>query len=529
MAEGPKPSLELFRAVSGAQSARLRYRNGKTFLLHSAVAPEQEADDLPVPELWGDVLICLGTGLGYHLEALRQVERPLQIVLCEVWPELLEAARTRLQNSVHQVIPTLLQPVSLPANAKIQIWRHPASYRASSPLLDEWADRIFLEHLPAAEKIGARSSARSVALLFGQHFLQEELRHALQERQIPVHLLEYGAETVSPDWDARSLRFLQEHRPDLILSVNMKGLDSEGILLGHARRLGIPVNVWFVDDPRPIALAQPDWVFPWIRAWCWERAYLPWLVARGFDDPRWLPLAGDPLIFQSETSPKEIYPLVFTGSSMGEDFLRQIRNHFLWEPCLAPMVDLRSEDLLEGRRSSSNLLEGWPLPFQDERNKAWLSALIQHTASHKKRVRHLRPLMSEGLLCAGDPQGWRACLGGQVHTVPDINYRHGLAEHYRHCSIQINVTSCQMPTAVNQRVFDVPLCGGFLLTDSQSDVHDLFAADELALFSSPLELEERIAWFQSHPGERKRIAENARLRILREHTYAHRLRDLMAR
>jgi spore maturation protein CgeB len=528
--DGATPELVLFKATSGCQSALLRWPGGKSRLLHSAIAPETEAVDIPLPEIWGDVLLCLGTGLGYHLEGLKNITRPLTIVLCDCWPDLVLAAAERLAGSIHQVVPTVLESVSIVASAKIQILRHPASYRVSAERFEVFAETIFRESLQGSIAGADKQNVLPrTLLLHGHHFLQEEIRHGLCEIDCPHHLLEYEGDHRFTSWESQVLKAIQEFRPELILSVNMKGIDSDGILMDNARRLGIPVHAWFVDDPRPIALPHSSKVYPYIQAWCWERSYLPWLKKKGFNSPRWLPLAGDPAMFKpGKVDPivDVTHPLVFTGSAMGKNFLDTIRRSFLWDDKLTTIVDLRSEELLRGHRLHETLLEGLPLPFEDERNLSWLTCLILHTASHKRRVRTLSPLVTRGLVCAGDPQSWRDVLGNQVRVIPDLDYRRELGAHYRKCDINLNITSCQMPTAVNQRVFDVPLSGAFLLTDNQADLAELFAPSEIVSYASQAELHERLEWFSSHATEKNRIVVAGRNRVLKEHTYAHRLRDL---
>jgi len=524
------PTLVLFKASSGAQSALLRWPSGRSQLLHSAVAPETEALDVVTPEIWGDVILCLGTGLGYHLMPLLQIQRPLTIVLCETFAPLLDATTQRFVGSCHRVLPVLC-PNSIPPifpGAKIQVIRHPASYRLAASLLDTCAGIVLRGSYVMEERNEPKAKHPRTLLLYGRHFLQEELVHAMGELGVTWASLSYENSSSPGDWESSLMKILQEFRPDLILSVNMKGIDSDGILMDACRRLGIAVHVWFVDDPRPIVLAHSNKLYPWIQAWCWERAYLPWLKTKGFCTPRWLPLAGDAQLFKRATSAPVGSPLdlVFTGSAMGREFLDRIRRSFLWDDALGSLVDLRSELLLRGWQDPETLLDGLPLPFQDERNRTWLMCLIQHTASHKRRVRTLGSCLSLGLVCAGDPHGWREALGDSTPVLKDLDYRKELGAHYQRCAVNLNLTSCQMPTAVNQRVFDVPLCGGFLLTDNQSDLGELFAPDDVATYNSPEELREKIGWFLAHPGERQRIAERSRTNIISRHTYAQRLGEL---
>jgi spore maturation protein CgeB len=127
----------------------------------------------------------------------------------------------------------------------------------------------------------------------------------------------------------------------------------------------------------------------------------------------------------------------------------------------------------------------------------------------------------------GDPEGWRKLFGVAIHAHPNIDYRRELAAVYRHIGVNINITSCQMPTAVNQRVFDVPLASGFVLTDRQPDLTELFDESEVATYGSPGELSEMALFFIEHESERNKISAAAKTHILAEHTYEHRVKIIL--
>jgi len=86
-----------------------------------------------------------------------------------------------------------------------------------------------------------------------------------------------------------------------------------------------------------------------------------------------------------------------------------------------------------------------------------------------------------------------------------------------------------MKGAVNQRVFDVPASGGFVLTDAREQLARLFEPErETAVYASVGEIKDRVRHYLDHPAERRRITAAARQRILAHHTYAHRLETVCA-
>ena len=114
---------------------------------------------------------------------------------------------------------------------------------------------------------------------------------------------------------------------------------------------------------------------------------------------------------------------------------------------------------------------------------------------------------------------WK-CLG-------PLDYYEDLPFFYPQSDVSLNATSLQMKGAVNQRVFDVPAAGGFVLTDAREQLAALFTPGrEAAVYADPGEIEALARHYLSHPAQRERVSRAARERIAAEHTYEHRLAEL---
>jgi spore maturation protein CgeB len=81
---------------------------------------------------------------------------------------------------------------------------------------------------------------------------------------------------------------------------------------------------------------------------------------------------------------------------------------------------------------------------------------------------------------------------------------------------------------VNPRTFELAACGAFQLTDRRSLMPGLFTESEIATVSSPDEFPEKIARWLREPEQRVAMAAQASRRVLAEHTYEHRMRDLLS-
>lgn len=78
------------------------------------------------------------------------------------------------------------------------------------------------------------------------------------------------------------------------------------------------------------------------------------------------------------------------------------------------------------------------------------------------------------------------------------------------------------------RVFEAMACGAFLLVDNQPDVLKLFKDKyHLTIFRTKEELKELTKYYLKNDKERKRIANHGRDIVLKQHTFKHRIKDIL--
>ncbi len=82
---------------------------------------------------------------------------------------------------------------------------------------------------------------------------------------------------------------------------------------------------------------------------------------------------------------------------------------------------------------------------------------------------------------------------------------------------------------VNPRTFELAAAGAFQLVDERTHLPELLTpGKELITFNSMPDLKAKIEYYLKHPEERKAVVEAGRKRVLAEHTYAHRLRQMLS-
>lgn len=80
--------------------------------------------------------------------------------------------------------------------------------------------------------------------------------------------------------------------------------------------------------------------------------------------------------------------------------------------------------------------------------------------------------------------------------------------------------------AVNERLFWIPGAGGFQIADENPLVREFYDEDEVPMATAE-DFKEIFEYYLNHPEERKKMAEKAHERTLREHTYEHRIKSIL--
>jgi spore maturation protein CgeB len=83
---------------------------------------------------------------------------------------------------------------------------------------------------------------------------------------------------------------------------------------------------------------------------------------------------------------------------------------------------------------------------------------------------------------------------------------------------------------ISPRPVEVACCGRVPFSEPQPDLARFFdVGDEAVIFESAVDLRTKIDHYLRHPGELDRIGERARQRALAEHTYKHRMQELLGK
>ncbi len=529
---------------------------GRPVTLHSPREAWKEADALAAraPHLPSRPLLALGLGLGYHLLRLLPRLDPKQpLVVVEPEPEVFWAALhamdlTPLLSRPHtalvvnadarEVINHLQGRLHLGNGRTPALWGHPPSLRAANGFYQEVIAAFQSPQAAPSRAYGLKKEKLRILVVNTDYFLIPEVSRALRHLGHEVQIIlfdkrrDQGEEVLQ-----RILQRVRDFTPDLVFTINHLGFDREGLLMEALDRLRLPSVSWYVDSPAIILNLyggpQSDLTYIFV----WDPTYVPEVRALGFTKVFTLPLATDPEAFypRPEAELRRWRTRVaFVGNSMIDSVAKKLERlpsspeflHLFQELLDAYQAQPhRRLDLLLAARG----LEDHPLiQALSAAARTDLEAGIIWAATRDYRLRCVRRLAPFKPTIYGDP-GWSRLVAAPFRLHPEVRYYDDLPALYGATSINFNATSLQMKAAVNQRVFDVPAAGGFLLTDFKEQLAEVLEpGKESACYHDPEEIPDLVRFYLRHPGARGKIIERARARILQEHTYRHRLQEMLA-
>ena len=100
---------------------------------------------------------------------------------------------------------------------------------------------------------------------------------------------------------------------------------------------------------------------------------------------------------------------------------------------------------------------------------------------------------------------------------------------YNSSKIVLNIHGPESRVGVNTRTFDIPACGAFELADYKPEMDRLFKlGEEMVCYNDPDELKRLVRFYLENPEKRRAIAEKSRRRVLKSHTWLHRMQEVAA-
>ncbi len=497
--EAPGGALTVALARDGSPSAM---QDGQW--IHSAYDPCKEARVWAETHVkdWkpGELGVVLGVGLLYHVEAVAAMT-PAGARLAVVVPDL-----SLLKDAAS------VRPMGAWFNAVEWIWGTPESM--AERLAADSAPLRFFAYAPAAQlhaaahqqledrlrqRVASRQGgqlhvsvvgpmyggslpvARSVvaaleALGHRVSFIDHSPHHPSYERFGAYQEARHRLTMQSRFADVLSLgtiTHLAEDPPDLVLAIAQAPLNLA--VLEHLRKKKFLTAMWFVENYRHLTYWQQlaagyDYWFVIQRGACMEA-----MRRAGAPHVCYLPMAADPAVHR---------PVSLTPAEQDE-------------------FGADVSFVGAGYANRRTLLPQW-------RSDAWTFKL-----------------WGNEWMGAGDLAGVLQRSGARIDTDTCVKV---------FCATKVNLNLHSysgdgldpQPDFVNPRTFELAACEAFQLVDHRTPLADLFTGEEMITFQQAAQVPGLLRTWLEDPGGRRAVAQAARARVLRDHTYAHRMRTLLA-
>jgi len=549
-------NIRLIETKQGDFTLKVCQDNGVSKTIHSLYDPEAEASSL-VDNFKFDgkgILVVLGLGLGYHVAELAKKYRSAHIIVVESEQEIFNLARehgpalpdhieiitAQMSSDVLRTISRRqlqrgLAPIAVfPLSSAVSVF--PNYY---SPLLESLRKTASVRIWDRLRYPKFKSEKIICLLIDSGYFLVQEVEKALQSLNHGVVRISVRKESDNDDLISELMQTIVENRPDFILTLNHLGFDEAGELASFLKSIEMPAASWYVDSPQLIIRAFEKNISPYVSLFLWDRSYLADMRDMGFESLTHLPLATDENMFKPYEAKKHKKKIDryrcnvgFVGNSMIEPVQEWVDKN---RQLLHPVIEKVAEAMGSRGITFEEAMKILPNPDKQDvqslskKEMAQFEAAVLWKATLLYRLSCIQRLEECGLTIHGD-RGWNDLISSSRVTLnAPLNYYKALPLFYNACTINFNATSLQMREAVNQRVFDVPACGAFLLTDQKESLNDLFdVGNEIITYSDKDEIPEVADFYLRHPDKRQVIAQKGRERVLKDHTYRKRLAAMIA-
>jgi spore maturation protein CgeB len=312
------------------------------------------------------------------------------------------------------------------------------------------------------------------------------------------------------DWMNRKLLdIVQSRKPDLLFSVLFTNELDQTVVRKITESTDTVTLNWFCDDHWRFDNFSRYWApcFRWVVTTA--RSALPKYGRLGYQNVIKSQWACNHFLYQKLALPA-IYDVTFIGQPHGD-----------------------RRQLIQAVKDAGFNIEAWGTGWENGRlsqekviqvfNQSRINLNLSNASARVKgrRLLRARRLVSRSLdaIPFGDHarkfgKAWLSSTGHQ-----DMS-QHAIVDQLR----------AKYPEQIKARNFEVPGCGGFLMTTPAENLEDYYEIGrEVICFESFYDLVDKIQYYLDHDGERVAIAQAGYLRTLEQHTYENRFREIFRR
>ncbi len=504
--------------------------------------------------------VFLGYGMGIAFAEFRRRYPAAPLAIVDKEQDILEA----LNFSCPEGVLLISEQDKKEAITKLTKWQEKNQKKALYPVINPFYQRLdreyygFLrEHAAASQKFNFwdkakyakfQSSSPKLLLISSKYFLMGEVETACKNLKLEYRHIQLGNDEIAHSEFVRQLlEEIVSFKPDALITLNHLGVDREGVLMDLINKLELPFISWFVDNPHLILYSYEGLTSPFLHIFTWDFDNVPSLKAKGFNNVYYLPLGTDAERFNPKNKEKLIAPawkspVSFVGNSMIDKVQKRLDACNLPKHLYADFFALAKDFISspkriaekfildDGKQLFPTLIKHYQEQFDTEEKLAFETGMTWE-ATRVYRLECVKQTLDFNPLLVGD-HGWNVFLEKEKRPWrwhAPINYYDQLPYFYPHSTINFNCTSMQMKGASNQRILDVPATGSFVITDYREQMENMFdIGEEIICYKNNEEIPDLIRYYLNHGKEREAIVRKGRERVLKCHTWTHRMSEILS-
>ncbi len=504
--------------------------------------------------------VFLGYGMGIAFAEFRRRYPAAPLAIVDKEQDILES----LNFSCPEDVLLISEHDKKEAITKLTKWQEKNQKKALYPVINPFYQRLdreyygFLrEHAAASQKFNFwdkakyakfQSSSPKLLLISSKYFLMGEVETACKNLKLEYRHIQLGNDEIAHSEFVRQLlEEIVSFKPDALITLNHLGVDREGVLMDLINKLELPFISWFVDNPHLILYSYEGLTSPFLHIFTWDFDNVPSLKAKGFNNVYYLPLGTDAERFNPKNKEKLVAPawkspVSFVGNSMIDKVQKRLDACNLPKHLYADFFALAKDFISSPKRIAEKfilddgkqlfpaLIKHYQEQFDTEEKLAFETGMTWE-ATRVYRLECVRQTLDFNPLLVGD-HGWNVFLEKEKRPWrwhAPINYYDQLPYFYPHSTINFNCTSMQMKGASNQRILDVPATGSFVITDYREQMENMFdIGEEIICYKNNEEIPDLIRYYLNHGKEREAIVRKGRERVLKCHTWTHRMSEILS-
>ncbi|MBS3908382.1 MAG: glycosyltransferase [Actinobacteria bacterium] len=291
--------------------------------------------------------------------------------------------------------------------------------------------------------------------------------------------IDYSSNQLYRHSAAPLLQLVSDFEPDLVLAT--QGCFLPPMTVRSMQKMGAVVVLWVLDDNGADETLKYSYVYDYV--FTFESNLVEIYLDAGCANVAYLPQAAFPGVFKKQPASHFEFDVCVIGSADGGS---------------AEVIDAIAGFLIDGDVRTRILGERW-------------DAL--------KSAHMLNKSISNRAIYAADRA--RYYSNAKINLNPRGN---------RDLTLRVNGQECDIVrSSPEHKTFEIAASGGFQLIESVSPNLERYfeVGREVDIFTSPVELADKIAYYLEHSDEREEMARLARERCLKEHTYVKRLEFIL--